>query len=229
MKDTLKKIFLFLLMFIIFLYEDLIYLIPLKLLNIDIEKLSYNMQTLLSTLSSLVTLIILVMLYRKYLKEKLIDFKNNFNEYFDIGMKAWFIGLIGMCASNLLIAHFSPVNEATNEVLVQEMLRLAPLLSFISAALIAPFVEEMLFRKMFGDIFTNKKIMVLASGLIFGLLHVIFSFKTPWDFLYIIPYGFLGGTFAYTLYKKDNIFIPITFHMLHNGILTIVSIIAMGL
>lgn len=134
-----------------------------------------------------------------------------------------------MAATNLLIALFSPVQEANNEVLVQEMLNLAPILSFISASILAPFIEEMLFRKSLGDIFKNKKIMVIMSGLIFGLLHVIFSIQTPWDLLYTIPYGLLGASFAFMLYKEDNIFIPITFHMLHNGILTLISIIFIGI
>ena len=63
------------------------------------------------------------------------------------------------------------------------------------------------------------------SALIFGLLHVIFSFNTWYDFLYVIPYGALGGAFSYILTKKNNIFIPITFHVLHNSIITIISII----
>ena len=124
---------------------------------------------------------------------------------------------------------FSPIHEANNETLVQEMLTKAPVLCFISATFIAAFVEEMVFRKSFGDIFKNKKLMVVASGILFGLLHVIFSLQTAWDLLYILPYGVLGASFAYILYKEDNIFIPITFHMLHNGILTLVSILMMVL
>ena len=169
-------------------------------------------------------IIIITLVYHKYLKEKIIDYKNHYEEYFDIGIRYWLIGILGMALFNFLIATFSPVHEANNEVLVQEMLKSSPLLSFISASLIAPFLEEMLFRKSFGDIFKNKKIMVIASGLFFGLLHVIFSMTSYWDLLYILPYGILGSSFAYILYKKDNIFIPITFHMLHNGMLTLVSI-----
>lgn len=223
--NTLKKIFLFIILFLIFLYKDIVLIIPIKLFNINYDKLSYNSQMLLELISSLFIVIIIIIIYRKYLKEKLIDYKKNFNNYFDFGLKYWFIGLIGMSVTNLLIAQFSPVHEANNEALVQEMLKNAPLLSFISASIIAPFLEEMLFRKSLGDIFSNKKLMVIMSGLIFGLLHVVFSIKTQWDLLYVIPYGFLGGSFAYILAKKDNIYIPITFHILHNGILTLLSII----
>ena len=203
-------------------------MIPLALLDIDLTTLSYNMQTLLSISSSLVIIFIIILIYKNYLKEKLVDYKKHFSNYFDLGFKAWFLGLLGMCITNILIATFSPIKEANNEVLVQEMLKQAPFLSFISASFIAPFLEEMLFRKSFGDIFKNKKVMIIASGLVFGLLHVIFSLETPWDFLYVIPYGLLGSSFAYSLDKtKDNVLVPMTFHILHNGILTLISIIPM--
>ena len=229
LKTCLKNLGIFIILFLVFLYKDLFYLTPLKLLNIDYNNISYNLELLLSILSSLVLVLIVILIYHKYLKEKIIEYKHNFSKNFDLGLKYYMVGLFGMFIFNILITIFSPVKEANNEVLVQEMLKASPILSFISASLIAPFLEEMLFRKSFGDIFKNKKLMVIASGFFFGLLHVIFSIETPWDLLYILPYGMLGGGFAYTIYKEDNIFIPITFHMLHNSFLTILSIIMMVL
>ena len=225
MIKTLKRLSLFIIVFIIFLFKDLFFLIPLKFLHINYNSLSYNYKMILSLCSSLVLVIIMIIIYHKYLKEKIIDYKNNINQYFEFGLKWWFVGLIGMSVSNILIGLLSPVKEANNEALVQEMLKVSPIISFVSASFVAPFLEEMLFRKSLGDVFKNKKLMVFMSGLVFGLLHVVFSLQTYWDLLYIIPYGFLGGAFAYILYKKDNIFIPITFHMLHNGILTLLSIL----
>ena len=105
------------------------------------------------------------------------------------------------------------------------MLKQAPILSFISASFIAPFLEEMLFRKSLGDIFKNKKVMIFMCGFIFGLLHVIFSIKTPWDLLYIIPYGALGFAFAITISKTDNVFVPMTFHIIHNSALNLLSVV----
>ena len=175
--------------------------------------------------ASLIIILILVIVYHKDLKEMLWDYKKNYKEYFDLGLKCWFVGLVIMCLSNILISILTPVHEANNEVLVQNMLKASPFLSFISSSLLAPFIEEMIFRKSLGDIFDNKYFKIIMSALIFGLLHVIFSFNTWYDFLYVIPYGALGGAFSYILTKKNNIFIPITFHVLHNSIITIISII----
>lgn len=225
MKEKLKKIAIFIGLFLIFLFSSLFYIIPLEILNIDYSSLNSSMKVLLSIGSSLIIISILVIVYHKNLKEMLWDYKKNYKEYFDLGLKCWFVGLVIMCLSNILISILTPVHEANNEVLVQNMLKASPFLSFISSSLLAPFIEEMIFRKSLGDIFDNKYFKIIMSSLIFGLLHVIFSFNTWYDFLYVIPYGALGGAFSYILTKKNNIFIPITFHVLHNSIITIISII----
>lgn len=225
MKEKLKKIAIFIGLFLIFLFSSLFYIIPLEILNIDYSSLNSSMKVLLSIGSSLIIISILIIIYHKDLKEMLSDYKKNYKEYFDLGLKCWFVGLVIMCLSNILISILTPVHEANNEVLVQNMLKASPFLSFISSSLLAPFIEEMIFRKSLGDIFDNKYFKIIMSSLIFGLLHVIFSFNTWYDFLYVIPYGALGGAFSYILTKKNNIFIPITFHVLHNSIITIISII----
>lgn len=225
MKEKIKKITIFLCLFLIFLNSSLFYQIPLKLLNINYYSLNINIEVLLSIIASIIVSIIMIIIYRKDLKIMLNDYKKNYKNYLDLGLKCWFIGLIIMCFSNVLIGILTPVKEANNEVLVQSMLKSSPLLSFISATFCAPFLEEMLFRKSLGDIFDNKYIKIFICGLVFGLLHVVFSMTSLYDLLYIIPYGALGSAFAYILTKKNNIFIPITFHMFHNGFLTLVSII----
>ena len=47
--------------------------------------------------------------------------------------------------------------------------------------------------------------------------------KTFTDLLYIIPYGALGATFAYAYYKTDTVFTTVTFHIIHNTILFLIS------
>lgn len=222
---TLKNILIFIILFITFIISDLFYIIPLSLMNINYDTLSDSMKLTLSIISSLCLMIIFIIIYRKYLLDKIKDFKKNISSYFDTGIQAWFIGLMGMAITNFLIAFFTPIKVANNEALVKEMISSAPFLAAINVVITAPFLEEMLFRKCFGDIFKNKKLMIFMSGLMFGLVHVIFSLETPLDFLYIVPYGFLGSSFAYILYKTDNVFANIMFHMIHNGILVGIAIL----
>ena len=65
----------------------------------------------------------------------------------------------------------------------------------------------------------NKILFIIISGIIFGGLHVITGFSSPIDLLYLIPYCAPGFAFAYILADSDNIFIPISLHFMHNGIL----------
>ena len=88
----------------------------------------------------------------------------------------------------------------------------------------APINEEIIFRKSIQDCLKNKWVFIIVSGLIFGYLHVLGS-ESLYDFLYIIPYGSLGAAFAYLLSKTDNIYVTILMHLIHNGLLTIISIL----
>ena len=44
------------------------------------------------------------------------------------------------------------------------------------------------------------------------------------DYLYIIPYGALGGAFALAYYETKTVFTSMSFHMIHNIILVLMSI-----
>ena len=105
------------------------------------------------------------------------------------------------------------------------MITTLPILMLINAGIIAPIIEELTFRKAFKNVFQNKWVFILSSGLIFGGLHVITSFSTPLELLYIIPYSSLGISFAYMYYKTNTIYTSISMHIIHNTVLTLLSIL----
>ena len=113
---------------------------------------------------------------------------------------------------------------ANNEQAVQSLLSSLPAIMAIDICLLAPFNEEIAFRKTIKDVFKNKWIFVILSFLLFGGAHVISSAKTLTDYLYIIPYGALGGSFAYAFYETDTIFTSMTMHFIHNTILVLLSL-----
>ena len=170
-------------------------------------------------------LFIFYFIYRKELKEDLKKFKDNILENIDIGFKYWIIGLIIMMASNYIIRFVFHGQGANNEQAVQTMIKSFPLLMLIDGGLIAPFTEEITFRKTIKDIFKNKWIFVFLSFLLFGGAHVIIGAKTWIDYLYIIPYGSLGAALALSYYESDTIFTPLFTHMMHNTILMLLSIL----
>ena len=78
MKEKLKKIAIFIGLFLIFLFSSLFYIIPLEILNIDYNTLNSSMKVLLSIGSSLIIILILIIIYHKDLKEMLWDYKKNY-------------------------------------------------------------------------------------------------------------------------------------------------------
>ena len=148
---------------------------------------------------------------------------------FDESFKIWCVGLIVMALFNLTINLFSPNEIANNEEAIRSYISASPIIMIINTAIMAPLLEELVFRKSFRCIFKNKYIFVLVSGIVFGALHVIFSIDNVYDYLYILPYSSLGIALAYMYYKTDNICCPIIMHSIHNAIMTLMNIFLVGM
>lgn len=217
-KELLKGI----LIFILFYFSSLFQLIPITLFNI---KRTTSNSIILSTFSNICLLIILVIIYRRELIKEFKLFKKNLLENLDTGIKYWLIGLLVMMISNIIITYILGLNQAQNEQAVQKMINKMPIMMLITAGFIAPITEEITFRKTFKNAFLNKYLFIILSGLVFGSMHVITSYSNPLELLYIIPYGSLGMAFATMYYKTDTIYTSISMHMLHNTILTLISIL----
>ena len=214
---------------LLFFCSSYIQLIPAMLFDINIYTASTTTLYALQLFSNSIMALCLFLLYRKSLIKEFKEFKNNFWDIADLSIKYWIIGLIAMAASNILIGFFTPAKIANNEAGVQNIIAQVPLIALILTTILAPFTEEIIFRKAFKENFKEKILFVLMSGIVFGSLHVISAVTTLYDYLYIIPYSALGIAFAYLYYKTNNIFSSIFVHMLHNGILTVLSIIGTGM
>ncbi len=209
----------------IFYFSVYLQYIPIKLFNIDIKNMSDTMSVVLSTFSSVIIFFIFFIIYRKDLKKDFKDFWKNKEEYMDIGIRYWIIGLLIMFITNYILNIILKAGGANNEKVVQTMIKSFPLLMIIDAGILAPFNEEIVFRKTLKDVFKNKWIFIISSFILFGGAHVINSSKTVIDYLFIIPYGALGASLAYAYYKTNNIFTSISLHMIHNTILILISIL----
>jgi len=214
----------FLLVFSLFFLATIFQLIPVYLFKWDLNNLTTNQETILTLFSDSILSIILIIIYRKELVSQFKTFKKNLYSYLDTGFKYWLIGLMVMVVSNLLINFLVPSAVAGNEEQVQQIIHGSPLLSLICVGFLAPFIEEMTFRKAFKDLFKSKWLFVIVSGLVFGGLHIIFSFQGIEDFLYLIPYCSLGIAFGFVLVKTENIYPSICLHIFHNTVLTLFSI-----
>ena len=93
------------------------------------------------------------------------------------------------------------------------------IMNTLATAVVPPFVEEFLFRgvilsqfRKYGDVFA-----IIASALLFGLLHRNFS---------QIVFAFICGlALGITLVRTNNIWIPVSIHMFVNGFYVLLNIV----
>lgn len=105
-----------------------------------------------------------------------------------------------------------------NTQTIIDITRAAPLFMIIPA-LVAPIVEEIIFRKIiFGTLYkkVNFFIAAIISALIFGIIH-----GEP---AHILIYSSMGFVFAYLYVKTKRIIVPIIVHMTLNSISVIVQL-----
>ena len=224
--DYLKKLCKSAITYFIFFNSIIFQYIIIILFKIDRSKIkgNYSFAILLSVIAALCVAFILFIIYRKDLVKEFKIFKKNIVECIDTGLGCWVVGLVIMAFSNIIIAYFFKTGGANNENAVQSLIKVSPILMAIDACIIAPFNEEIVFRKAIRDISFNKYIFIFLSFLAFGGAHVLGSANSIGEYLYIIPYGALGAMFAVAYSKTDTFFTSLLFHIIHNTSLIIISI-----
>ncbi len=212
-----------LLTFMLFYFSSYLQIIPIMLFNIDVNNYTANDLAIANTFVDVILVLVLIILYFKELKTEFKIFKKNIKLNMDTAFKYWFVGLMIMCISNIIIGLIANLNTSSNEEAVQTLVSSTPYLMLFTAGILAPIAEELTFRKGVSKLFKNKWVYAFSSGLIFGLLHVIGS-SNILEYLYIIPYGSLGFFFALTYYDTKSIYPSIIMHAIHNSALILLSI-----
>lgn len=227
MNKKINNFMFFIGLFLLYTIYSSVMILLLKKIGFDISKMNLHSKNSWLILIDISLMIITYFIYRKDINHELKKYFRHFKKYFSFGFKMWLLGLILMAASNVLIHIFYPLASASNEDAVQKALLKAPIYTAFSACVFAPFMEEMVFRKSLRKVFSIDLVYIIISGLLFGLAHNISVLGEP-DMIYIIPYGLFGCVFAYTYVKTNDIFVPITFHMIHNTVLIIYSLYNAG-
>lgn len=193
--------------------------VPFAIIGVDTTTLPIWVKVFYLIMYSVLTASLIMIIYNKKLSKDFKDMKKNSIKYFNKYIKYWLIGLFIMMISNLFINLIVTNDIPSNEQAIRETFNISPLYIFFSAVIYAPIVEELIFRQSIKNIFNNKWLFIIISGLLFGSMHVFGDFKNIADLLYIIPYSTPGIIFAYMLEDSDNICVPMSFHFIHNGIL----------
>lgn len=122
---------------------------------------------------------------------------------------AWISQII---AATIEIELFGVDPNSQNTEVIVELTRMNPLFMLIPA-IIAPIIEELIFRKILFGTFYKKMNFIwaaLLSSVIFGVFHM--------DLTHLLVYAAMGFVFAYLYVKTKRIIVPILVHMALNTI-----------
>ena len=207
-----------------FLFSNLVLLCLIQAKSIT----SYSSLALYYLLTYLVTLLILILVYRKQLLNDFNKFKKNYKKYLSTAFSYWLKGFFIMMVSNYFLNIVLKLGQSTNELDNITLLKSNIIAHSITVVLIAPFLEELVFRLSFNKMTNNKHLFSFITGLIFGFIHIItsLSFDNPLNILLLIPYSAMGVALGYAYKETDNIFSSLTMHMFHNLISIIIIIIS---
>ena len=223
MKNKTNKILTALGIIFCYLFLDVIGLIPLVILNVNTENLSTLFKMIYIISYEVLFLFMIYLIYKDDIKRNFKELIKNIGEVYIKYIPYWFLMIVLMYITNTILYVITD-EIAQNEENVREIIDNYPIFAFILSVLIAPVMEELVFRKCIREMISNKKLYIVVSGLVFGFMHILACMSSIFDILYIISYSIPGFIFAYIYTKSDNIFSSIGLHMTHNFILVLIQL-----
>ena len=179
---------------------------------------------MLSFIIYLIVLSIILFIFKDNLKRDLSAFKKGYKEYIPFVLPRLGIMYVIYFVTSILCVAINknmPVNQ-------QQIEALPMWYTFPLATLLAPIVEEILFRGCIRRFIKNDILFIIVSGLLFGLLHTISEGSIIGALFMAIPYSVLGCGFAYIYVKTNNITNNILCHACHNTVVMLLQIILLG-
>lgn len=219
MKKFLQKLKLFGKDMLIIIGYFLIMVVVTYLFTIKSDDLTPLMQTIIYSILS----IYLFIIFRKKLKSALKDFKKNHSGYLLRGFEIYFLSYLVMIFVQMILYKLIG-SLPTNEELNREAIRNNIFHSVLQMCIFAPFQEELLFRQNFRNLFKNKIVFSIVTGVIFGSMHLIAA-KSLIELPYILTYSIMGIALGYMYYDSDNIYTSMCLHSFNNTFALIITVI----
>lgn len=160
----------------------------------------------------------LILFYSRVYKDQLEN-ENSRGFGFKLGGKkeAQYFLLAGLAI--LFIQWLSSYKSiSTNQIVINDMFRLFPILAGFSTILFAPVLEEFLFRGIFFNLFFikndehDKKMAIFVSGILYGLA------QEQALTIHLLTYSAIGWIFGILYEKTKSLYYPVALHMLVNAI-----------
>ncbi|MBQ3021400.1 MAG: CPBP family intramembrane metalloprotease [Bacilli bacterium] len=209
----------------------------LKLFNIDLTTISTKGLVIYQLVLSLIMFSILLLIYFKDIKKDFKKLKGNIKSSIWYIIKTFiifmivkyivsFISVLIMTLLGFDTTSFTSVNQN----LIQDYIKVAPILMVFTTSFLGPFYEEILFRLGFKKVLGKGIWFVIISGFIFGVMHVFpleEGIPLALGIVQSISYVTMGIFLAHIYNKTDNIFLSIGVHFLNNflSVLTMINMI----
>lgn len=174
-----------------------------------------------------VILSLMIGVFYKQLIHDFKIFKSYFKEYFVLILKTWGKALVLIMITTIIIQIITNTTQANNQIALQNSFNSNPVFIAILAMFYAPIAEELMFRGVFRKFIKNKKLFVIVSGVVFGLMHVIDDSKTLAEFSYVFVYSILGIYLAGIYARTNNLCTNIFMHFMQNTLSVIGMILLM--
>lgn len=174
-----------------------------------------------------VILSLMIGVFYKQLIHDFKIFKSYFKEYFVLILKTWGKALVLIMITTIIIQIITHTTQANNQIALQNSFNSKPVFIAILAMFYAPIAEELMFRGVFRKFIKNKKLFVIVSGVVFGLMHVIDDSKTLAEFSYVFVYSILGIYLAGIYARTNNLCTNIFMHFMQNTLSVIGMILLM--
>lgn len=111
-----------------------------------------------------------------------------------------------------LIAKFNlPTTAQPNQETLNMMLSYFPILLIFGAVVVAPLIEEVVFRELLPKIFGGSTLSFILCTVLFIAVH------SPSGMLGWVNYGVIAFGFLYVRLKSDNVWAAVAVHILWNA------------
>jgi uncharacterized protein len=134
------------------------------------------------------------------------------------GFIGFFLALGGQMLAGAIEIAIGIEPGSENTAILSDIAKVSPII-IISIVLFAPFLEEIIFRRViFGGIYlkTNFWIATIVSALVFAAVHN--------EFEHLLTYMMPAFVFAYLYYRTKRILTPMIAHLLMNGFVVILNL-----
>jgi len=207
------------------------YLYPLIMVWIS-EKIfrTYDYTVYMELFVFILVFITTIFLAKPIFEESSYNGVDNRRDNFLYAAKSLSFMYLWMFVLNIIINLITQQTTSDNQVNILNMSNSYPMVTFMMAVVLAPLVEEVVFR---GVIFRKLRdhgylLALIVSSLLFGLAHVYPSLLSGnyLNVLYIITYSMLGYFLAVNYERSGNIYTSIGLHTAINFISMMLVLLA---